>query len=377
MRWLLSPAAAAVLLIVTTGCTGTLRRRELVPGSDGGAPPRDSSPPPRDAAPGPDAGAAGTDGGSAGTDGGPTDPCASVTCGANARCDAASARCVCLDGFVDMGGACVAVPPGDPAGRTEADVCAHWRDGHVENSARPWTAGATECDLGTVPREALDDTVRRINMFRWLVGLDPVTDDAALDAREQACAVMMNVNGTLSHTPPPSWRCYTADGAAAAGSSNLALGTGTPGDAIDLFMDDSGVASLGHRRWVVNGPLNPVGIGFAGNATCLGVFGMSGGSTRDWTAYPNPGPAPSGTAGAKWSFHSNRWDLSGASVAVTRAADGGMLAVTVDHLPDGFGPNTVAWTPSGWTPTVGQRYRVAVSGIAPGTVTYEVLIVGC
>lgn len=371
-------------MAIFAGCQGTLSSADLadsgrVPALDGG-PASDGGPViDRDSGPPVDAGPViATDGGPTPIDGGPTDPCATVTCGANSRCEPATRTCVCTEGFLDTAGACVAIPPGDPAGRAATDVCAQWSAGHVERSSDPWTEVAGDmCGAGSMPADAIDDTLRRINMFRWMVGLEPITDDPGQHPNDQACALMMTRNGSLSHAPPMSWTCYSAGGAAGAGSSNLALGVGSPGGAIDLYMDDSGVPSLGHRRWVLNGPLGRVGIGFAGNAQCLGVFDMSGSSDRQWTSWPNPGPIPSEALRGSWSFHSNRIAMGGATVTVVRVGDGMMLPVTVGHPPDGYGPSTVSWDPMGWSPAVGQRYRVTIDGIAGGPITYEVEPVSC
>lgn len=341
-----------------------------------------------------DGGGGTTDGGGGTTDGGPradsgptptpdagpTDPCAGVTCGANARCEAATRTCICSPGFIDMGGgSCAAIPPGDPAGRSETEVCEAWAAGHVENAADPWNdVPGDMCAPGTLTAEAIDDTLRRVNLFRWMVGLGPVTDDPAQHPNDQACALMMTRNGALDHSPPTEWTCYSAAGAQGAGSSNLALGVGSPGDAIDLYVDDSGVPSLGHRRWVLHGPLGRVGIGFAGNAQCLGVFDRSGSSDRSWTAWPSPGPFPrAAMPRQEWSFHSESFGLSSATVRVVRVGDGMELPVTVGHPPNGYGPNTVSWRPMGWSPEVGQRYRVTVEGFSGGPISYEVEPVSC
>lgn len=330
------------------------------PGTD-----RDGGPSPLDAGPTP-------------VDSGPADPCATVTCGANARCDPATRACVCDPGFTMSGASCVAIPPGDPAGRTASEVCTQWRDGHVENASDPWNEVAGDmCAPGTLTAEAIDDTLRRVNLFRWMVGLDPVGGDPAQHPDDQACAVLMSVNGMLDHTPPTSWTCWSSAASQGAGSSNLALGVGSPGDAIDLYMDDSGVASLGHRRWVLNGPLGRVGIGFAGNAQCLGVFDMSGASDRDWTAWPNPGPVPLAAIDPIWSFHSNRMSMGSATVTVVRVGDGATLPVTVTHPPDGYGPSTVAYRPMGWSPAVGERYRITIDGVSGGPISYETEPVTC
>ncbi len=145
-------------------------------------------------------------------------------------------------------------------------------------------------------------------------------------------------------------------------------------------MDDRGVPSLGHRRWIVHGPLGRVGVGFSAGgrgASCLGVFDRSGSSTRAWTAYPNEGFAPVQNARAAWSFHSESLGVAGATVRVVRVSDGAELAVTVDHPPDGYGPDTVSFTPSGWTPAPDERYRVTIRGTSAGDIDYEVALVRC
>jgi hypothetical protein len=381
-------AAAALAALAAVGCTGQLRSS----GSDGGGPivtldagesdassldggARDAGPLPADAG---DGGPAPADLGR--PDLGSSDPCAMVRCGAGERCDPATARCVCSPGFVSSGGGCVAAPPGDPETRTAEEMCARWRDDRIERATTPWVAGATMCDPGSVPADAVEDTLRRVNLYRWLTGLPPVTEAEDMRAAVQSCALLMSVNGALDHSPPTTWTCYTAEGAAGAASSNLSLGSSSAADGIDLFMVDRGVPSLGHRRWILNGPLGRVGIGYArrgSGASCLGVFDRSGSSSRDWTAYPNAGFAPRATAGADWSFHSNRWSLDTATVTVERVSDGAALPVTVMYPPTGYGPNTVSWRPMGWTPAAGERYRVTIAGGPPSPVSYEVELVDC
>lgn len=309
-------------------------------------------------------------------DAGPIDPCASVRCGAHAHCTAGACRCD--EGFVDSSGTCVAPLPGDPAGRTEAEVCDAWRAGHAENAWPAWTEGTSECDPGTMPADAIDDTLRRIDMFRWLAGLGPVGHDASRHREMMECANMMNVNGMLSHTPPSSWTCYTSGGAAAAGRSNIALGYPTPGAAIDGYMSDEHTESLGHRRWILSPSLGQVEIGFAGRGQCLGVFDGSGSSDRPWTSYPNQGFAPFETATITWSFQANSIELNAdASVEVQRLSDGATLPVE-QYQTGGYGPPpSIAFTPSGWAPAAGEAYRVTIHGTSGGDVSYEVHLVSC
>jgi uncharacterized protein YkwD len=352
--WLLSSMLVA-------SCTGELRGET----SDGGSTDAPSSP-----------------GADAPSEDAPRGACEGVSCGAGAVCESASGRCVCGPGFADVGGSCAPSDPGDPSVRTRDAVCALWVEGHRTTATSPWTEGTTECEPGSMSRQALDDTLRRITMFRALVGLPPVTDDPARNAVDQSCANLMYRNGSISHTPPSSWRCYSEAGAMGAASSNLAIGTRDAADAIDLFVGDAGVPSLGHRRWVLNDPLGVVGIGFAGNATCLGVFDGSGAGDRPWTSWPNAGVAPiegldgGFSRGVLWSFHSRSLAVQAATVTMQRLSDGAALAVEVSRPGRGYGPDTVAWAPTGWTPTAGERYRVTVN--AGGTeITYEVELVRC
>lgn len=370
------------LALVLGGCTGVLsvergdtdsgvviQTPDAAPGVDAGSG--------VDAGPGVDAGTPAPDAGrDAGRDSGPVDPCAGVTCGANARC--VSGACRCDEGFVEMGGACVALPPGDPAGRTQAEVCDAWRTGHVENASPAWTAGPTTCDPGTMAPAAIDDTLRRVNMFRWLAGLGPVPHDASRHQELMECAHMMSVNGMLSHSPPSGWTCYTSGGAAAAGRSNIALGYPTPGAAIDGYMADSRTPSLGHRRWILSGRLGNVEIGFAGRGQCLGVFGSGGSTDRQWTAYPNQGYAPIQTASYTWSFHVNSITLSrDATAEVVRVSDGATLPVDSYYI-EGLGPPvSLGFTPNGWRAAAGETYRVTIRGTSAGDVTYEVHVVSC
>jgi hypothetical protein len=248
--------------------------------------------------------------------------------------------------------------------------------------------GATMCDPGSMSRDAIDDALRRLNMYRWLVGMTPVTDDATLNANDQQCSLMEHLEGWPGasnpdpHHPSSSWACYTAEGAGAAGSSNISWGTRSAPDAVDNWMSDFGNdTTLGHRRWILHPPLGPIGIGFYGDASCLGVFGMSGGGTSgEWYAYPPPGAVPEGVTRNAWSWHTTRYDVTNATVTVTRMSDGMNLAVRMLTLLQGFGDTTVGWFPSGWMATAGETYHVSIGGLTGGsgtTVDYSVRVIAC
>lgn len=152
--------------VLVTSCTGELRGES----SDGGA-----TDAPR--APGADAPALDA----------PGSACASIRCGAGAVCEPTSGRCVCGPGFVDVGGSCAPADPGEPATRSRDAVCALWVEGHRTTATSPWTEGATECEPGSMSRQALDDTLRR---FDKAIGLARLKVIHANDSkREQGSRV--------------------------------------------------------------------------------------------------------------------------------------------------------------------------------------------
>lgn len=309
-------------------------------------------------------------------------------CGSNELCEAQTLTCVCSPGFVKQGSACVPTSPGDPTTRTQEEVCAQWAQGHVVTEPNPLIASGEECDPGTLRPGAITDTLVRINLFRWLAGLGPTTADDGLNASAQKCANMEAFwpwQGGSPHHPPESSKCYTPEGAAAAGSSNLAWGSGSPAQAINQYMQDNGnETTMGHRCWIMNPPLGPVGIGYwqtggkYGNAQCLGVFGQSGGGPKPaWVGVPNAGFVPLTIAQWTWTFHASLAGVPGATITMLRVDDNTPLEVTILPLQQGYGQYaTTSWRPKGWTVEAGKTYRVTV-GLTNGDVVYDVKPVSC
>ena len=389
------------LLALAPACLVTV---DPFPGSDGGAQVRDGALATADGSAVRTDGAvpAGADGSTAGTDAaqppGPdaalppdaaADPCASVACGANAHCDPSPPRCVCSPGFVqDAGGACVPVDPGDPSLHTEQQVCDAYRQGIVRATGTVFTPGAAQCDPGTLSREGLDEAVRRLNMFRYFVGLGPVTDNQSDDDADQACSVICawNPAGSQAHNPATTATCYTALGAGGAGSSNIAWGCSNPGDCMDQWINDWGnETTYGHRRWMLYPPLDPIGYGLYiggnnyGACSCLRVFNWGNTGRRpSWYAFPPPGFVPDAYASYVWTLHGAV--PGGTTAEVTRVSDGAALAVGVTWLTGSYGDPAISIDRTGWSPAAGETYHVKiVGGTAPNLVTieYDVKPVSC
>jgi hypothetical protein len=311
-------------------------------------------------------------------------------CGANAYC--AAGACRCAPGFERDGDQCIASASGtDPTTHSEAEVCRRWREGHQSTARASFVAGPTMCDPGSMPREAIDDTLVRINMFRWMVGLGPVSDSDAMNRAGQACAVLEERAGWPGpsnpdpHHPPPTAPCYSAEGASAAGSSNISWGTSSAADAIDNFMTDNGNEStLGHRRWIMNPPLGPVGVGFYQSAMCLGVFGMSGGGRAlPFHAYPPPGVAPLDIANGYWSFTGHEVSSTASTtITMTRQPDGMSATIRRLSLLGNFGGgDALGWRVTAPTIRAGETWRVTLSNMRTSmgerAVEYDVRVAQC
>ncbi len=132
----------------------------------------------------------------------------------------------------------------DTGGTTDGDpevtaVCDRWNADRRARDEGTWTGSVADCDPGDVLDPGRENTLRQVNLYRWLAGLPAVATDAAKNASAQACALIMHANDTIEHVVPSSWRCREPLGAQSAGLSNLAT---TPGvEALDLYMTDEGI----------------------------------------------------------------------------------------------------------------------------------------
>lgn len=258
-----------------------------------------------------------------------------------------------------------------------------------QNSTIAWTGSVASCQAGTTSSVFKNHVLRRINWFRAMAGVPAdITFEATRNAASQEAALMMSRNGALSHFPPDTWECYTADGAGAAGTGNLFLGVhGVP--AIDGYIDDPGANNfaVGHRRWILAPKVQgmgtgdvPPGAGYSA-ANCLKVIGANRSPTPPpmVSAWPPKGFVPWQTTYERWSYSYTGADFSAANV--TMKLNNENVVFTIEsRSDDGFGDNTIVWNaPS----TVGavtddQTYTITVSGIqgaGPASVTYDVTVI--
>jgi hypothetical protein len=245
-----------------------------------------------------------------------------------------------------------------------------------------WSGDRANCAPGSTALAARDAVRRRINFFRAMAGLPAtITLNATYNAKDQAAALMMSAQGNLSHTPPASWTCYSADGAEAAGKSNLALGVAGP-EAIDGYIEDYGSNNqvVGHRRWLLYPQTLSMGTGdverdsnhMAANAVWVfdGRFSAPRPTVRDgFVAWPPPGFAPYQVVYPRWSVSYPGATFTGATV--TLEIDGTNAPVVLEPVTDGYGENTLVWHPAFLDPATPVTWPPLGDHDVPCKVTVE------
>jgi len=241
-----------------------------------------------------------------------------------------------------------------------------------------WTGNHASCGAGATSEAFRAAILRRINYFRSMAGIPPLTGfNSSYSQKAQAAALMMSVNRKLSHQPDSSWACYTAEGRQGAGSSNLYLGVYGP-EAISGYIEDPGSGNYfaGHRRWILYPQTRYMGTGDIPRqdgyspANALWVFdadymwGPRPETREDFVAWPPPGYVPYQVVYPRWSFAYPEADFSQATVTMTQ---NGQVLVLQSSLPvNGYGENTLIWEPQAsfnTPPAADTIYQVTVSNI--------------
>ncbi len=254
-----------------------------------------------------------------------------------------------------------------------------------------WNGSVAPCGPGTGSPTGDAATLTAVNYMRGMAGLQSVTFDPAYSTQARAAALISDATGTLSHTPSTGSACYTADGSAGSGKSNLHIRFGYSAApyalAVDSYMRDAGTGNtaVGHRRWILAPGTKKMGTGTTTRANALYVidgqtaFNTPAGSP-EWVAWPTAGyfPAPLEPAG-RWSLTATNLpgtpddDVSFASAQVS-VRDAGGRALTVTRYPPSriYDSRTLAWDVAGLTPPVGRAeasYSVTVTGIVKAGTT--------
>ena len=244
-----------------------------------------------------------------------------------------------------------------------------------------WNGSVTNCDAGATAPEFQETVRTRINFFRAMAGVPAdIEFDPGLSAKARQAALMVSANASVEHDPPPSFSCYTEEGAEAAASSNLAFVTSGI-DSIEAYIMDAGANHrVGHRRWLLypqtemmgNGDIDPADGSSVRRANANWViddnFGGPRPPTREgFVAWPPPGFVPYKIVYPRWSFSFPRADFSDASVAVS--TNGVPLPVHIEQVETGYGENSIVFVPGNIDPAARTTYPKSVKDL-----TYQVMI---
>lgn len=268
-------------------------------------------------------------------------------------------------------------------GQSRADVVSLFNTRYTPSLGVPvgWTGSVAGCVPGVTSAAFEAATIQMANYFRTMAGLPTVTLDPARTPGAQAAALIMKAQGALSHNPPNNWACWTQAGFDSAGKSNLFLGV-TGAEAVAGYMDDTGVPSLGHRRWIIYPPQIQIGTGSTDTTNALDVTGPFGArpATPEYVSWPPPGFVPFQVVYNTWSFAYPGADFTGATVTMTQG--GTPVQVNVVQLPNGFGDPGISWIPQGLGTGAGvadRSFSVTVSNVViagtPRTFSYIVTVI--
>jgi len=285
--------------------------------------------------------------GSAGSVVGTCDP----SCKGSKLCND-SGQCVCAPGFELAGDNCVASAISDPKGRTKAEVCQRYKEAMAGKAAQPVAGSGGDCDPGTVPFEGQVAALRYLNFYRWMIGVGPVEVDPSVAVAEQQCAKILNY--AFGHDPPPTTQCYTAEGAAACGSSLIASGFGLVGQVDGYALETN--QNLIHRRNVLSVGRAGIWFGASGGGAAMHYGGAYTALPTDpaYVVHPGPGLNVRNMVPSKWFVQKGVSDTPPLAARVTVVGTGESKPMKLEHH---FG-NFSSFDPDGWMPENDVAYKV-------------------
>ncbi|MBC8144420.1 MAG: CAP domain-containing protein [bacterium] len=248
----------------------------------------------------------------------------------------------------------------------------------------------SRCFEGKLKASEAQKVLSYVNQIRALHGLLPAeyrTDD---NVRTAKASLIIAASSSLTHFPQPSAPCYSQEAYDGSSTSNIAYrsGTGTPSETfVDMWLADVGVASLGHRRWIIDPFLRYISFGRCDRASGGSITGSAikviygeqrdiSATATDFVAYPyHDYPARLLPNGAMLSLSvvasrtnkgaSGGVDYSAATITMTSDAGVDVAATDITSDRDGYGlANNLRWKGAGLV--AGTRYNVEVKNVIHG-----------
>ena len=288
------------------------------------------------------------------------------------------------------------------AGRDDKSICDTWTENYPATATDFSNPTGETCSVGTTDSTAVDDMLRRTNLYRWLAGVADVTFDDDLNAAATACAVIQaHSGGNITHYPSTTAACYSEEGANAAAKSNIYYRYGpggAPTDCVSSFIEDFGannLGALGHRMWMLYPTQQTLGFGFsevgALSACCIYVNGpqfshQTAGGPSSWVIYPPPGVVPyqvvadamaRGEMRLRWTFTAPDASFLETQVTMTESQESGDEVFPVDDgvLDQVLDPGI--WIEPQRDVKPDTLYTVSLEVPSLGQITYRVYFSSC
>lgn len=255
---------------------------------------------------------------------------------------------------------------------------------------------------GTPSAEHLKYGLVSVNLMRQIAGLPGVTLDDRYNTLAQYGAAYCAITGLFQHGFDPSTmpggmsQDFYEKANKGASSSNLSKGSSTyytmPKFTIGYMQDNSGsnVATVGHRRWVLNPDMAKTGLGYAvgssGSAlSAMYVFDETASTPDyDFIAWPSSGNFPNNlmSAGDPWSiqfnpskFKINLMDESTVTVTIT-APNGVTKTFTAADTSTSLNDKSASYYRVEGDTAIIFRPGTAIFGSDPLNGTYTVVVSG-
>ncbi|KAH0789913.1 CAP domain-containing protein [Histomonas meleagridis] len=276
--------------------------------------------------------------------------------------------------------------------RSKSTICSKYNSLYkAKHTGSCHTASSSKCNIGKHAAQDYTDALNRLNFFRYLTGLSTLkksTNSTLIKEQNQACLIM-ETNNVFSHSLSSSLSCYTKGGGLAASKSNIYWHSraACASASINSYMNDNGVDSLGHRRWLLLPTLSELAVGVVGHYSALRVmqFPRTSTSSPKFIAYPPPGPVPSDLIYSYWSF-SRQWNPKSQSAhnmpsdtKVSITCNGKSISVSQKLYTENTAmySGIVKFKPAR-LPSVGEKFDVTIQSKSANTVwKYSVTAVSC
>ena len=236
------------------------------------------------------------------------------------------------------------------AARSQAEIQA-FVDAHpsYRNQTNLYSVAASDnpYQIGRLSAVNQRSALNMIGQMRYIAGLD--ADVGLLTEQEDnmaAASLVLRLNGALSHSPVrPAALAGSAydklyeDGKTGAGHANIAMGY-TATSSILAYMADSdqnNIATVGHRRWIINPKMSKTVFGANGRFSAMYAHDVSGSGGQTKVAWPaQQMPLQYFSATDPWSVSFGRkLDASQVRVDLVRVRDGATWRFSQD-ASDGY-----------------------------------------